>query len=175
MVSCPIPRSPLHEVHFFPSIHVSELTLTDDTSGLQDVLNDPPDPADVADADAYEELINNNSTPIFPNQTTVGKAPEILELTEQYDQSEAGDQADLTPPQTSSALVTDQFPFGNPGMPIPEKPQGSSVHESWEATSMDSPWAPFQSELDWNMAQWAKMHGRTATEFLAIPGVCVSQ
>src|ERR1700679_2772450 len=106
---------------------------------------------------------------------TVGRAPQILELTKQYDQCEAGDQPDLMPPPTSSTPVIDQSPFGHPGMPIPEKPHGSSVHESWEATSMDSPWASFQSELDWNMAQWVKRHGRTATEFLEIPGVCVSQ
>ena len=79
----------------------------------------------VADADAYEELINTNSTPINPDQTSVDEAPlEIPELTEQYNQSEAGDHADrdhadLTPPQTPSTLVIDQFPFGNPGMPIP--------------------------------------------------------
>ena len=83
------------------------------------------------------------------------EAPQIPELTERgYDQSEAGDHADgdhadLTPPRTPSTLVIDQFPFGNPGMPIPEKPQGSSVYDSWEATSMGSPWAPFQSELGW--------------------------
>jgi hypothetical protein len=150
--------------------------------GLEDALNDSLDPADVADADAYEELINTNSTPINPDQTSVDEAPQIPELTEQYDQSEAGDHADgdhadLTPPQTPSTLVIDQFPFGNPGMPIPEKPQGSSVYDSWEATSMGSPWAPFQSELDWNVARWVKMCGRTSsavTELLGIPGVSAS-
>lgn len=142
-----------------------------------DPLYDPPDPADVADADAYEELVNNVPTPIFSNQTT-DRAPQIPELTEQHDQTEVGDQVDLIPPQTSSTLLVDKFPFGNPGMPVREKPQGRSVYESWEATSGGSPWAPFQSELEWNIARWVKIHGRTssaATELLAIPGVCASQ
>jgi hypothetical protein len=39
---------------------------------------------------------------------------------------------------------------------------------------MDSPWAPFDSELDWKVARWVKMRGQTSTavtELLAIPGV----
>jgi len=189
IVSCQIPRSLLHKVRtkFFFSVNTFVgilLSITDDTLGLENILNDlpdPPDPADVADADAYKELINSSSTPIFPNQTSVGRVPQILELTEEYRQSEVGDQTDqanLTQPQTPSTLVVDQFPFGNPGAPIPEKPQGSSVYESWEATSMGSLWAPFQSELDWNIARWVKMRGHTSSavaELLAIPGVCASQ
>jgi hypothetical protein len=82
---------------------------------------------------------------------TVGEAPE---LTEQEGQTGVeGDHADLAPPQ------------------------GSSVSESRQSTSMSLPWAPFRSELDWKVARWSKMHERTSTEvreFLAIPGVCVS-
>jgi hypothetical protein len=80
----------------------------------------------------------------------------------------------LTPPQ---AVVIDQFPFGSPGMPIPGKPKGLSAHESWRAASMDSPWAPFRSELDWNVARWVKMRGPSSTavaELLAIPGVSIT-
>ena len=150
--------------------------------GLEDARNDSLDPADVADADAYEELINTNSTPINPDQTSVSKLHKSRSLRNSTINLEAGDHADgdhadLTPPQTPSTLVIDQFPFGNPGMPIPEKPQGSSVYDSWEATSMGSPWAPFQSELDWNVARWVKMCGRTSsavTELLGIPGVSAS-
>jgi hypothetical protein len=88
------------------------------------------------------------------------------------------DHANLAPPQGMSTLVVDQFPSGSLGRLIPNKPQGSSVHyESRRAASMDSPWAPFRSELDWNVARWAKMRGRTSAEvagLLAIPGVCGS-
>ena len=113
--------------------------------GLEGICDDPPDPADVADADAYKELIRNNTITINPDQTTVGEA---LDLTEQDDQTGAVDHANLTPPQGMSTLVIDQFPFSSLGMPIPNKPQGASVYESWRATSMDSLWAPFCSKLD---------------------------
>jgi hypothetical protein len=115
-----------------------------------------------------------DSTTINPNQTAVGKAPE---LTEQEDQTGVGNHADLAPPQGTSRIVIDQFPIGRPSMPIADRPQGSSVYESRRVASMDSPWAPFCSELDWKIARWSKMHGLTSTdvnEFLAIPGVCDS-
>lgn len=145
--------------------------------GLEDPLDDPPDPADVADADTYEELMNSSTTAIFANQTTIGAAPQTPEPMEQDDQSEAGDQDDISPPQTPSIHVIDQFSFGNPGMPISEKPQGSSMYGSSEATFTNSVWAPFQSELDWNMARWLKIYGRSSgavTKLLTIPGVCIS-
>jgi hypothetical protein len=177
VVSCQMVRSPFHKVRtmYFPSIRTSEsYTLT-----LEDISDDPPDlpdPADVADADAYEELLRDNST-ILHDQMTVGDASGIQEPTERYDQSEVGDHADLTPPQGMSTLVVDQFPFGSAGMPIPDKPQGSSAYESWQAAFTDSPWAPFHSELEWNVARWVKTRGPSstaATELLAIPVVRVS-
>ncbi len=153
-------------------------TITDDTLGLED---NSIEPADVADADAYEEILRNNSTAINPDQMTTGEAPAIPEPTEREDQSEEdqremGDHADLTPPQGVSTLVVDKFPFGSPGVPISDRPQGSpaSAHESRHATSMDSPWAPFKSELDWITARWAKMRGPSSTamtQLLAMPGV----
>ncbi len=145
-----------------------------------DIFNDPPDPADiadVADADAYEELLREgeNSTSTFPNQST--EPPVNPDPTGQLDETETEGQADLVPPQTMSTPVVDRFPFGSPGMPIPDKPQGPSAYESQQATSMDSSWAPFRSKLDWDIAQWAKMHGQSSTtvsDLLGMPGVCVS-
>jgi hypothetical protein len=134
--------------------------------GLEDISDGPPDPADVADADADEEI----SRDISP---TSHEAPRIPDLTQQEDQVEMDDQADLTPPQGMSVVV-DQFPSGNPGMPIPDKPRGPTVYESWQAASTDSPWAPFRSELDWKFARCVKMRGQSATtvtEMLEMPGV----
>jgi hypothetical protein len=80
-----------------------------------------PNPADVADADAYKDLIHNNLATIDsePDQTAIGEA---LELTEQEDPSAIGDHGDLTSPQGMPTVIVDQFPFGSPGMPIPDKP-----------------------------------------------------
>jgi hypothetical protein len=41
---------------------------------------------------------------------------------------------------------------------------------------MDSPWAPFRSDLDWNIARWLKTHRVTSTavtQLLAMPGVSI--
>jgi hypothetical protein len=114
------------------------------------------------------------STRIDSNQTAVDEA---AVPTEQEDQTGGGDHADLAPPQGTSTLVIEQFSIGSPGMPIPDKPQASSVYESWRAASMDSPWAPFRSKVDWTIARWVKMRGSTSTavaELLTMPGVCVS-
>ncbi|KAF8489360.1 hypothetical protein F5888DRAFT_1808868 [Russula emetica] len=147
----------------------TEIAVTqDDALGLEGILNDPLNPADVADADAYEELLSNNPPTIFPDQMTAGEAPGSPELTEYGDQSEVGNQADLTLPQGMSTHVVDGFPLGHPGMPIPDKPHGPSAYQSWQATFTDSPWAPFQSERDWDMARWLKMRGQTSAAVMEI-------
>ena len=74
---------------------------------------------------------------------------------------------------STSSVVIEGFPFGNPGAPIPEMPQGPS-YEQFCAT----PWAPFQSQRDWDIAHWAKMHSTTLSavaDLLALPNVCPTQ
>jgi hypothetical protein len=147
---------------------------------MADIFNDPPDPADIADdadANAYEELSHegDNSTPIFPNQPT--EPPLNPDPTGQLDEPETEDEADHVPSQGMSTPVVDRFPFGSPGMPIPNKPRAPSAYESQQATSTDLPWAPFRSKLDWDIAQWAKMHGQssaTVSDLLRMPDVRVS-
>ena len=159
----------------FSFIHVSEILPT--ISDTEDVCIDPPDPADVADADAYEELSHENLTatpPTLPDQTTLPEVPEIPDLRQREDQTGENNQADLMSSQrTSASTVVDEFPFGSPGMPIPDRRRGSTVYELRQV-STDSPWAPFHSELDWTMARWMKMHGSTSravTQLLEMPGV----
>jgi hypothetical protein len=77
-------------------------------------------------------------------------------------------------PESGSGIVVDAFPFGSPGAPIPGTSQHCSAYESNQATLGDSVWAPFHSQRDWEIAQWAKMRGPTSTamtELLAISGV----
>jgi hypothetical protein len=112
-----------------------------------------------------------SSTPSFP---TVSGIPAIPDLTELLNQVEGRDEADVALPQETFLPVVDQFPFGSPGMPIPDKPEGSLTFKSWHATSSNLLWAPFCSELEWNFTQWAKMHGGSSTavsQLLGIPGV----
>ena len=76
----------------------------------------------------------------------------------------------------TSSVVVDIFPFGNPGAPIPDMPQGPSSYEQFQATHGET-WAPFRSQRDWDIAHWAKTHSMTSSavaELLAIPEVCAA-
>ena len=128
------------------------VAITDDTSGLNDICYDP-DPVDIANADAYKELLYNESAMANHDQTATQSIPDeasgFPELMEQEDQTEG--HTDFAPPQGMTGMptpVVDRFPFGCPGMPILNKPQGSSMYEKWRSTSNDSLWTPFCSELD---------------------------
>ena len=100
---------------------------------MDDIFIEQPDPADLADADALEELLHG----------------------------------------TCRTVVVEQFPVGKPGAPTPDRAQGGSTYDS-QAACMDSLWAPFQSQLDWDVAHWAIRHSQSSSavsELLAIPGV----
>jgi hypothetical protein len=158
--------------------------ITDETAesdGAYDEGYNPPDltDADLTDADAYEDLLRGDSTPADPpDQHAVEDLPGTPEAAEDADQTELGDQPDTADQEMAPGLVVDveQFPFGNPGASIPGRFQGSSAYETMRETHTDNPWAPFSSQLDWEVARWAKMRSRTSTavtELLAIPGVGV--
>jgi hypothetical protein len=116
------------------------------------------DIADLVDADALEYASSGASTPD--------------QLTDDETDDEISGQSDVGDSASAPAVVVEHFPFGRPGAPISERPQGDS-----QATSVGSQWAPFRSQLDWDVARWVKLRGGSSTavsELLAIPGVCVS-
>jgi hypothetical protein len=68
-------------------------------------------------------------------------------------------------------VVIDPFPHGSPGAPIS---QGSYMDDTDREASDGSIWAPFCSQCDWEVAQWAKMRAPTSSamaDLLAIPEV----
>jgi hypothetical protein len=143
--------------------------ITADEPDLEDPSVEPPEPADVTDVDIFEELLCGNSTITPADQLTVDLTLE--DLPHELDETAVGDQANTAAPETGSPVVIDRFPFGCPGAPIHRRLHTS---ESQQATFTDYPWAPFRSQLDWDVARWAKMRGQTSTavsELLAIPGV----
>ncbi|KAI9429933.1 hypothetical protein H4582DRAFT_1825237 [Lactarius indigo] len=76
--------------------------------------------------------------------------------------------------RTCPNVIIECFPHGYPGALVAGTPQCASIHESTQQVLGESLWAPFQSQCDWEIAHWAKMHGPTSsavTELLAIPGV----
>ena len=139
----------------------------------------PDDPADVADADAFEQVLCSDFTAPNPNPPSADGNLEALEdVTEQtIDQMELDDLPDIVDQETASGVIIDQFPFGSPGSPIPGSSRGLSAYEALREMHTDNPWAPFSSQLDWEVARWAKMRSPSSTavtELLAIPGVRVS-
>ncbi|KAH9168125.1 hypothetical protein EDB89DRAFT_1889949 [Lactarius sanguifluus] len=79
-----------------------------------------------------------------------------------------------TDSKISSNVVVERFPNGHPGAPVTSTPEGASIYESTQQVLGESLWAPFQSQCDWEIARWAKMHGPTSsavTGLLAIPGL----
>ena len=70
----------------------------------------------------------------------------------------------------------DRFP-GRAGEiigPMPLTRDPAHVHYMNSVNGRSNPWAPFASEIDWEVAKWAKLRGPSSTAFsdlLAIPGV----
>ena len=129
------------------------------------------DPADIADADAFEQLAPIHSFFATPDhdQPAIDKLPDMPDVPEQLaNDMEAGST------EAISTVVINRFPSPSAGAPIHGMPHGNSVHESQQGADGDSIWSPFMSECDWLFAHWAKMRGSTSsavTELLAIPEV----
>ena len=141
--------------------------MLDDGRGFDDNSIEPPDPADLVDADALEDILH--PTAPTSDSLTVDETPADPNLL-----PEAGDHADTMDSESARDVVIEPFPFGRPGAPISGDAQGRSAHDRQDATPTGSPWAPFRSQLDWEVARWAKRCGLTATavlDLLAIPGV----
>lgn len=141
-------------------------------------VDDPPNgtnsasPANVTDANAFQEVSQGDVHLITPDQIPVDRPPsDILEDLAEQPETIEFDSYFLE----TSSVVIDVFPFGNPGAAIPGMPPGSSFYEPSQATQGDSIWAPFQSKRDWDMARWVKTHSTTSSavaELLAMPEVC---
>jgi hypothetical protein len=75
---------------------------------------------------------------------------------------------------SASAIIINQFPFGRPGAPIVGPHQASALNGSSSVVNGDSEWSLFCSQIDWEVARWAKTCGVMSSavgELLAIPGV----
>ena len=147
--------------------------MTDDASDLEDESNDP---SNLIDMDVFQDLLctaNDNQATFGDSPGTPDDATQRTNPTELEDHTEPDDYTETADPETVTVVI-DQFPFGSPGAPISGAPQSSSVYETLQNAHMDAPWAPFSSQLDWEIARWAKMHGLSSTavtELLKIEGV----
>ena len=135
------------------------------------ITNEAPDPADIADADAFEELAQNNQNfaTTTPDQLTINESPDTPDAPERLpNDTEAGNT------EAMPTVVIDHFPFASTGAPLHGMPRGNPLYESQQGVDGDSIWSPFTSQCDWLFARWAKMCSPTSsavTELLAIPEV----
>ena len=81
--------------------------------------------------------------------------------------------------RTTTHIVA--FPGGSAGSPIHIRLEGSSYNaycNALESPSSPNPFAPFRSQIDWEVAKWAKTRGpgsTAVTELLQIEGVsCIT-
>ena len=138
------------------------------------VTDEAPDPADIADADAFEELAQNNTCFVTTNtnQPTINESPHMLEGLEQLPNDMEAGSTGVIP-----TVVIDHFPSASAGALIHGMPCRNPSYESQRGADGDSTWSPFTSQCDWLFVRWAKMRGPTSlavTELLAIPEVWTS-
>jgi hypothetical protein len=147
-------------------------TITDVSRNFDEIAGEDPESDDDADANALEELLLYGSSDA-PTHYQVAADETPFDLTPP-DQTEMDDVPHAVKEGSASAVTVtvESFPSSEAGAPIPGRPQFDS-----QATFTGSQWAPFQSQLDWDVARGIKLRGGTSTaasEQLAIPGVCVS-
>ena len=88
--------------------------------------------------------------------------------------NQSSSEIEASDPDTTPTIFVKNFPFGCPGAPIHGVPHPSATAGSGVTPPGDSIWAPFHSQRDWEIAQWAKTHRVTSSAFselLAIRGV----
>ena len=71
---------------------------------------------------------------------------------------------------------SDKHPDHQPGVPITKKRSGDDNYRT-ALNDSSNLWAPFSSQMDWEIAKWAKLRGAGSTAFsdlLAIEGVSIS-
>ena len=70
------------------------------------------------------------------------------------------------------------FPLATAGAPIPGSEHAPSSFETYrQSIGSNNNYAPFHSRLDWEMAQWVKMHGPSSSaisKLLETEGVCTN-
>ncbi|KAH9012017.1 hypothetical protein EDB84DRAFT_1590615 [Lactarius hengduanensis] len=69
-------------------------------------------------------------------------------------------------------LVVERFPNSSAGIPVPGVHQELSLYQTSLEIPSQSTWARFQSQCDWELVRWAKMHAPTSLavgDLLAIP------
>jgi hypothetical protein len=104
---------------------------------------------------------------------------EQMENTENQPEDEhiaVGTGRDAVEDSLRQQVVVEHFPLTTAGSPV-QNIQPSENEDIEDSTRIhDNPYAPFASQIDWEVAQWAKLHGPgsgAVSELLGIAGVSV--
>lgn len=138
-----------------------EMDATTDSHLMDADAIDAADTIDMMDADAMDATMDAHTTDTDSTDS---------DMTD----DDAMDDDEIDTNATANTVVITRFPFGRPGTPIVGPHETSAPNESSSTATGDPVWSPFRSQLDWEVARWAKTCGVTAsaiTELLAIPGV----
>ncbi len=144
--------------------HCADPRITDSGNVGLDHMDDP---ADIADANAFEIITQDqNFGPVTLEHSPPRGCLLSMPLPDTIEPETRNSEA-------RSSLFIDRFPHGHPGAPVSGIGQASIFEATCNGLG-DSIWAPFRSQCDWEIARWAKMRGPTSTavtELLAIPEV----
>jgi len=133
-----------------------------------------PDTADIMDANMLDTITQIQTNKLLDLESN-GPDPEQILLAELVSPPE--DLANLVEPSsihTHPEEVIECFAHGKPSAPM-DGLQGSSIYNSSREGLGSSIWAPFQSEIEWDFAHWAKSNRLSSSalaDLLAIPNVC---
>jgi len=168
-------RSQPHAPHHSPLVPISPITATHASSPT------PPGPSvldNVESSDDEDNLdfLTGEMTPGWeppaPHNPAIGSNPP----------SDREDDAPSTPPpphdirqRTWAPPKVVNFPNAHAGEPTGSAPPSHNAYANKLGNpSPSNPYAPFASKVDWDIAEWAKLHGPSSTSFadlLKIDGV----
>jgi hypothetical protein len=111
--------------------------------------------------------------PVSPNVNIYPSSPMNEDLDDNEDSDITENGRKIIENALRQPIIVDHFPSSSAGAPI-GNPPSHTTDEAHLTNPAHNPYAPFTSQLDWEVARWAKLRGPGATaitELLKIPGV----
>jgi hypothetical protein len=144
-----------------------------------------PQPASPTFSTTNDIESSDDDEDYFPNdEMTPGWEPPAAQVSGTESDLSSDTDTDPPPPSTPPEDLRQrtwvrpkivEFPNSRAGEPIGSaSPSNDTYATSLENLSPSNPYSPFSSKIDWEVAQWAKLHGPSSTSFaelLKIDGV----
>ena len=131
------------------------------------------DTADTTDANVLEILTQIQTNDVLDLESTAPNPEHIPSAESESPPENLANPVEPSSADTHPEEVVEHFAHGKPGAPINDL-QGSSIYESSQEGLGEDVWTPFQSEIEWDFAHWAKSNRLSSSalaDLLAIPDV----